>query len=214
MALPAALQHLARPVIASPMFIVSYPELVLAQCKAGIVGSFPALNARPAELLDEWLTQIGEGIEAHKAANPGAPVGPVAVNQIVHHSNARLEADVRVCVEHRVPIFITSLRAPVKEMIDAVHSYGGKTYEGVSGEMAANVKTASDAILARAKGSETTGAVPSPADPDTAHDLDRVLDTSDIVPARLKDSDLAKLIAWFNAGHAVGAAYVLACDEE
>ena len=112
MALPAVLQQLALPVIASPMFIVSYPELVLAQCKAGIVGSFPALNARPAELLDEWLTQIGEGIDAHKAANPGARVGPVAVNQIVHTSNARLEADVRVCVEHRVPIFITSLRAP------------------------------------------------------------------------------------------------------
>jgi hypothetical protein len=92
----------------------------------------------------------------------------------------------------------------------SVRSYGGKTYEGVSDEMAANVKTASDAILARAKGSETTGAAPSPADPDTAHDLDRVLDTSDVVPARLKDSDLAKLIAWFNAGHAVGAAYVLA----
>ena len=125
MALPAALQHLALPVIASPMFIVSYPELVLAQCKAGIVGSFPALNARPAELLDEWLTQIGENLAAHKAAHPGAVVGPVAVNQIVHQSNARLEADVRVCVEHQVPIFITSLRAPVKEMIDAVHSYGG-----------------------------------------------------------------------------------------
>src|SRR5471032_891856 len=125
MALPAALQHLALPVIASPMFIVSYPELVLAQCKAGIVGSFPALNARPAELLSDWLTQIEEVIAAHKAANPGAPVGPIAVNQIVHTSNARMEADVRVCVEHRVPIFITSLRAPVKEMIDAVHSYGG-----------------------------------------------------------------------------------------
>jgi nitronate monooxygenase len=125
MALPAALQHLALPVIASPMFIVSYPELVLAQCKAGIVGSFPALNARPAELLDEWLTQIGENLAAHKATHPGAVVGPVAVNQIVHQSNARLEADVRVCVEHQVPIFITSLRAPVKEMIDAVHSYGG-----------------------------------------------------------------------------------------
>jgi nitronate monooxygenase len=125
MALPAALQHLALPVIASPMFIVSYPELVLAQCKAGIVGSFPALNARPAELLGEWLTQIREGLEAHKAAHPGAVVGPIAVNQIVHHSNARLEADIRVCVEHEVPIFITSLRAPVKEMIDAVHSYGG-----------------------------------------------------------------------------------------
>jgi nitronate monooxygenase len=125
MALPAALQHLSLPVIASPMFIVSYPELVLAQCKAGIVGSFPALNARPAELLDEWLTQISENLAAHNAAHPGAVVGPVAVNQIVHQSNARLEADVRVCVEHQVPIFITSLRAPVKEMIDAVHSYGG-----------------------------------------------------------------------------------------
>lgn len=125
MALPAVLQNLSLPVVASPMFIVSYPELVLAQCKAGIVGSFPALNARPAELLDEWLTQIDEALAAHKAANPGAKLGPVAVNQIVHQSNARLEHDVRVCVEHKVPIFITSLRAPVKEMIDAVHSYGG-----------------------------------------------------------------------------------------
>jgi nitronate monooxygenase len=125
MALPAVLQHLSLPVVASPMFIVSYPELVLAQCKAGIVGSFPSLNARPAELLDEWLTQIDEALAAHKAANPGATVGPVAVNQIVHQSNARLEHDVRVCVDHKVPIFITSLRAPVKEMIDAVHSYGG-----------------------------------------------------------------------------------------
>jgi nitronate monooxygenase len=125
MALPAVLQDLTLPVVASPMFIVSYPELVLAQCKAGIVGSFPALNARPAELLDEWLTQIGEALADHKAANPNAKVGPVAVNQIVHQSNARLEHDVRVCVEHKVPIFITSLRAPVKEMIDAVHSYGG-----------------------------------------------------------------------------------------
>ncbi|GLU32775.1 nitronate monooxygenase family protein [Trinickia caryophylli] len=125
MALPAVLQNLSLPVVASPMFIVSYPELVLAQCKAGIVGSFPALNARPAEQLDEWLTQIDEALAAHKAANPGATVGPVAVNQIVHQSNARLEQDIRVCVEHKVPIFITSLRAPVREMIDAVHSYGG-----------------------------------------------------------------------------------------
>jgi nitronate monooxygenase len=125
MALPAVLQNLTLPVVASPMFIVSYPELVLAQCKAGIVGSFPALNARPAELLDEWLTQIGEALAAEKAANPGAVIGPVAVNQIVHQSNARLEQDVRVCVEHKVPVFITSLRAPVREMIDAVHSYGG-----------------------------------------------------------------------------------------
>jgi nitronate monooxygenase len=125
MALPAILQHLTLPVVGSPMFIVSYPELVLAQCKAGIVGSFPALNARPPGLLDEWLTQIQSELAAHKAANPDAVIGPIAVNQIVHQSNARLEQDVRVCVEHEVPIFITSLRAPVREMIDAVHSYGG-----------------------------------------------------------------------------------------
>jgi nitronate monooxygenase len=125
MALPAVLKNLTLPVVASPMFIVSYPELLIAQCKAGIVGSFPALNARPAELLDEWLTQIGEALAAEKAANPGATIGPLAVNQIVHQSNARLERDVRVCIDHQVPVLITSLRAPVREMIDAVHSYGG-----------------------------------------------------------------------------------------
>ncbi|MDF3831649.1 nitronate monooxygenase family protein [Cupriavidus basilensis] len=123
--LPQALQNLALPVISSPMFIVSYPELVLAQCKAGIVGSFPALNARPAEMLGEWLTQMEEELASFRAANPGQPVGPIAVNQIVHASNVRLEHDVKVCVDHKVPIFITSLRAPPKEMIDAVHSYGG-----------------------------------------------------------------------------------------
>src|SRR6201995_2140454 len=122
MALPAVLQHLALPVVASPMFIVSYPELVLAQCKAGIVGSFPALNARPAALLPRWLTQIQTQLAAHTAANPDAIVGPIAVNQIVHQSNTRLEQDVRVCVEHKVPRFITSLRPPVREMIDGVHS--------------------------------------------------------------------------------------------
>jgi len=123
--LPQVLQNLTLPVIASPMFIVSYPELVLAQCKAGIVGSFPALNARPAEVLDEWLTRMEDDLAAFRAANPDKTVGPFAVNQIVHASNARLEHDVKVCVEHKVPIFITSLRAPPKEMIDAVHSYGG-----------------------------------------------------------------------------------------
>jgi nitronate monooxygenase len=118
MALPAVLQNLSLPVVGSPMFIVSYPDLVLAQCKAGIVGSFPALNARPAELLDEWLTQIQQQLAEHKAANPDAVIGPIAVNQIVHQSNTRLEHDVRVCVEHQVPIFITSLRAPPKELLD------------------------------------------------------------------------------------------------
>ncbi|RZT38685.1 NAD(P)H-dependent flavin oxidoreductase [Cupriavidus agavae] len=145
--IPAALQNLALPVIASPMFIVSYPELVLAQCKAGIVGSFPALNARPAELLGEWLTQIEAGLAEFRAANPGKPVGPVAVNQIVHASNARLEQDVRVCVEHKVPVFITSLRAPVKEMIDAVHSYGGIVLHDVI-----NIRHAEKAIEAGVDG--------------------------------------------------------------
>jgi nitronate monooxygenase len=125
MALPAVLQNLALPVVASPMFIVSYPELVLAQCKAGIVGSFPTLNARPAEALGDWLTQIEEELATFRRAHPEAKIGPVAVNQIVHTSNARLEHDIRVCIEHRVPIFITSLRAPPREMIDAVHAYGG-----------------------------------------------------------------------------------------
>ena len=125
MALPKVLQHLVLPVVASPMFIVSYPELVLAQCKAGIVGAFPALNARPAEMLGDWLVQIEENLAAHRAQHPDAIVGPLAVNQIVHVSNARLEHDIKVCVEHKVPIFITSLRAPPKEMVDAVHSYGG-----------------------------------------------------------------------------------------
>ncbi|GAB3627711.1 2-nitropropane dioxygenase [Pandoraea terrae] len=125
MALPAILQNLALPVVASPMFIVSYPELVLAQCKAGIVGSFPALNAREPKMLEDWLDRMTEELATYRAANPDAVVGPLAVNQIVHQSNPRLEHDVRVCVEHRVPIFITSLRAPPKELIDAVHSYGG-----------------------------------------------------------------------------------------
>jgi len=123
--LPPVLQNLSLPVIASPMFIASGPALVKAQCKAGIVGSFPALNARPAELLDTWLTEIQEELAAYKQANPGAKVGPIAVNQIVHQSNDRLEHDVAVCVKHQIPIIISSLRAPPKEMLDAVHSYGG-----------------------------------------------------------------------------------------
>lgn len=123
--IPAVLQGLRLPIIGAPMFTVSYPELVLAQCKAGIVGSFPALNARPPELLDEWLSTIKNELNFYQAKYPNTKVGPLAVNQIVHVSNARLEQDVRTCVQHQVPIFITSLRAPVKEIIDAVHSYGG-----------------------------------------------------------------------------------------
>jgi nitronate monooxygenase len=123
--LPSVLQNLSLPVIASPMFIASGPALVKAQCKAGIVGSFPALNARPAELLDTWLTDIQAELAEYKKMNPGATIGPIAVNQIVHQSNDRLAHDVEVCVKHQIPIIISSLRAPPQEMLDAIHSYGG-----------------------------------------------------------------------------------------
>jgi nitronate monooxygenase len=125
MALPTVLQNLSLPVIASPMFIASGPALVAAQCKAGIVGSFPALNARPAELLDTWLTDLQRELGDYQELHPDRKVGPIAVNQIVHQSNDRLEHDVAVCVKHQVPIIISSLRAPPPEMLDAVHAYGG-----------------------------------------------------------------------------------------
>jgi nitronate monooxygenase len=125
MALPVALQNLSIPVIGSPLFIASGPALVTAQCKAGIVGAFPALNARPAELLDTWLTDMQRELADFQEANPGAKLGPIAVNQIVHQSNDRLAHDVAMCVKHRVPIIISSLRAPPPEMLDAIHSYGG-----------------------------------------------------------------------------------------
>ena len=125
MALPKVLQDLSLPVIASPMFIASGPALVAAQCKAGIVGSFPALNARPAEQLDVWLTDLQAELAGYQAAHPDQKVGPIAVNQIVHQSNDRLLHDVEVCVKHQVPITISSLRAPPREMLDAIHSYGG-----------------------------------------------------------------------------------------
>ena len=123
--IPLALQGLRLPIISAPMFIVSYPDLVLAQCKAGIVGSFPALNARSPEVLDEWLSKIKEELKQFQLANPSVKVGPIAVNQIVHASNTRLEQDMKTCIKHRIPVYITSLRAPIKEIIDAVHSYGG-----------------------------------------------------------------------------------------
>src|SRR3954465_15872920 len=125
MALPTVLQNLSLPVIASPMFIASGPALVAAQCKAGIVGSFPALNARPAEQLDVWLTDLQHELGQFQAANPDKKVGPIAVNQIVHQSNDRLAHDVEGCVKHQGPIIISTLRAPPKEMLDAIHSYGG-----------------------------------------------------------------------------------------
>ena len=118
------------PVLAAPLFIISYPELVIAQCKAGVIGSFPALNARPAEELEKWIVKISTELEQFKKDNPNEIVSPFAVNQICHHSNNRLEHDMEVCVEHEVPIIITSLRAP-KFVVDAVHSYGGAVMHDV-----------------------------------------------------------------------------------
>ena len=123
--IPTTLKNLRLPIIAAPMFTVSYPELVKAQCKAGIVGSFPALNAREAALLDEWLSDINAELASFKEENPAASIGPVAVNLIIHDSNPRLEEDLAICVKHRVPIIITSLRAPLPEIVEQVHSYGG-----------------------------------------------------------------------------------------
>ena len=121
MSLPPVLQHLRIPVIGAPMFIVSNPKLVIAQCTAGIVGSFPALNARPAEVLDEWLHEITEALAAWDRDHPDRPAAPFAVNQIVHRSNDRFEHDMQVCAKWKVPIVITSLGARV-ELNEAVHS--------------------------------------------------------------------------------------------
>ncbi|MEO1582288.1 MAG: nitronate monooxygenase family protein [Pseudomonadota bacterium] len=131
MSLPSVLENrLSIPVVGAPMFICSGPELVIEQCKAGIVGSFPALNARPQSLLDDWLSQIKETLNAERAANPDKPIAPFAVNQICHASNDRLEADMETCVKHEVPIIITSLRPP-KAVVDATHSYGGVVFHDV-----------------------------------------------------------------------------------
>ena len=131
MALPSLLDGKLRlPLIGAPMFIVSGPELVAAQCKAGIIGSFPALNARPQEALVEWIRQIKSDLAEHAEAHPDDPVAPFAVNQIVHPSNPRLLADMEVCVAEQVPIIITSL-SPPREIVQAVHSYGGLVFHDV-----------------------------------------------------------------------------------
>ena len=134
------------PVIGAPLFTVSYPELVLAQCKAGIVGSFPALNARPEEKLGEWIAMMKKELNDYQNKNPEEIVAPFAVNQICHHSNSRLEHDMEVCVEHEIPIIITSLRAP-QFVVDAVHSYGGAVIHDVI-----NIRHAKKAISEGADG--------------------------------------------------------------
>ena len=153
MSLPPILQGLRIPVIGAPMFIVSNPKLVMAQCTAGIVGSFPALNARPASLLDEWLHEITEGLAAWDRNHPKAPAAPFAVNQIVHRSNDRFEHDMDVCAKWKVPIVITSLGARV-ELNEAVHSWGGITLHDVIDDRFARkaIEKGADGIIAVAAG--------------------------------------------------------------
>ena len=123
-------ENISMPVIGAPLFLVSGPDLVIAQCKAGVIGAFPALNARPQHVLDEWLTRINTELAEYKELNPDAKVAPFAVNQICHGSNDRLMQDMETCVKHKVPIIITSLRPP-SEIVEAAHSYGGLVYHDV-----------------------------------------------------------------------------------
>jgi len=154
MALPEILTKKLRiPVVGAPLFIISHPALVLAQCKAGVVGSFPALNARPEAQLDEWLAEITEGLRDHDAKNPDRPAAPFAVNQIVHRSNKRLEHDLSMCVKYKVPIVISSLGA-VPEVNAAIHSYGGIVLHDIINNRHANsaIRKGADGLIAVAAG--------------------------------------------------------------
>lgn len=153
MTVPAILKNLRLPVIGSPLFIISSPELVIAQCKAGIVGSFPALNARPQAMLDEWLHRITEELSAYNRANPDRPAAPFAVNQIVHKSNDRLESDLATCAKWQVPIVITSLGAR-EDLNTAVHGWGGITLHDVIDDRFARkaIEKGADGLIAVAAG--------------------------------------------------------------
>ena len=163
MSLPTMLSRLRLPVVASPLFIISNPRLVIAQCKAGVVGSFPSLNARPLSQLDEWLAEITEALAAHDRSHPEAPAAPFAVNQIVHRSNNRLEDDMGICAKYRVPLVITSLgaRADVNE---AVHGWGGLTFHDVIDDRFARkaVEKGADGLIAVAAGAGGHAGVLSP----------------------------------------------------
>ncbi len=163
MALPEVLQRVPFPVIASPMFIISHPKLVIAQCKAGVVGSMPALNARPASQLDEWLTEITEALDAHNRAHPEQPAAPFAINQIVHKSNDRLDHDLELCVKHKVPIVITSLGAR-EDVNQTVHGYGGVVLHDVINNRFARkaVEKGADGLVAVAAGAGGHAGTTSP----------------------------------------------------
>lgn len=161
--LPGPLAHLPLPIIGSPLFIISTPELVIAQCKAGVVGSMPALNARPSTQLDEWLAEITETLATHNKANPDQPAAPFAINQIVHKSNDRLESDMELLVKYRVPIVITSLGAR-SDVNDAVHSYGGVTLHDVINNSFARkaIEKGADGLIAVASGAGGHAGTKSP----------------------------------------------------
>ena len=161
--LPAALQNLQLPVIGSPLFIVSNPKLVIEQCKAGIVGSMPALNARPASQLDEWLHEITETLAAYNRAHPDAPAAPFAINQIVHKSNDRLEHDMAMVVKWKVPVVITSLGART-DVNDAIHSYGGIVLHDIINNAFAHkaIDKGADGLIAVAAGAGGHAGVKSP----------------------------------------------------
>ncbi len=164
MALKGALtKKLSVPVIGSPLFIISGPELVLAQCKAGVIGSFPSLNARPLSQLDEWLAQITEELAAYDRAHPDAPSAPFAVNQIVHKSNDRLEQDLELCVKYKAPVVITSLGAR-EDVNAAVHSYGGVVLHDIINNKFARkaVEKGADGLIAVAAGAGGHAGVLSP----------------------------------------------------
>ena len=161
--LPSVLAHLPFPAIASPLFIISNPKLVIEQCKAGIVGSMPALNARPAEQLEEWLIEITETLTAYNKANPNKPAAPFAINQIVHKSNDRLEHDMAMCVKYKVPIIITSLGAR-EEINEAAHSYGGVVLHDIINNKHAHkaIEKGADGLIAVAAGAGGHAGVKSP----------------------------------------------------
>jgi nitronate monooxygenase len=151
--LPPVLQNLPFPVIGSPLFIISNPKLVIAQCKAGVVGSMPALNARPASQLDEWLAEITEALDAHNKAHPDNKAAPFAINQIVHKSNDRLEQDLQLCAKYKVPIIITSLGAR-EDVNQAVHSWGGVVMHDVINNVFAHkaIEKGADGLIPVAAG--------------------------------------------------------------
>ena len=161
--LPGALARLPLPIIGSPLFIISHPQLVIAQCIAGVVGSMPALNARPASQLDEWLAEITETLAAHDRAHPERPAAPFAINQIVHKSNDRLEHDMAVCVKYKVPIYITSLGAR-EDINAAAHSHGGVVLHDVINNKHARkaIEKGADGLIAVAAGAGGHAGVKSP----------------------------------------------------